>query len=56
MDGYPKTKYPVAGGGSITVNSSEQEKAIGPGWQDFPAFVPEPAPEEPKKPKAKSAS
>jgi hypothetical protein len=36
MDGYPKTKYPQNSGGSITVTSPEQEKALGPGWVDHP--------------------
>lgn len=31
---YPKTKYPMVGGGSITVTSPEHEKTIGPGWVD----------------------
>lgn len=40
MEGYPKTKYPASGGGSITVDSPEQEKTLGPGWQDHPPFPP----------------
>ena len=38
MEGYPKTKWPIGSGGSITVTSPEQEKALGPGWQDHPPF------------------
>ncbi len=38
MEGYPKTKYPVMGGGSITVASPAQEKQLGPDWQDNPPF------------------
>ncbi len=46
MDGYPKTKYPKHGGGSITVNSPEQEKRLAlEDWQDFPAA----SPAEPKR-------
>ena len=48
MDGYPKTKYPKVGGGSITVASPEQEKVLGDGWQDHPPFV-VPEPEPPKR-------
>jgi len=44
MEGYPKTKYPKVGGGSITVASPDQEKLLGDGWQDHPPFViPDPA-------------
>jgi hypothetical protein len=42
MEGYPKTKYPKLGGGSITVTSPEQEKQLGDNWQDHPTFHEEP--------------
>lgn len=41
MEGYPKVKYPEHSGGSIVVETPEQEKALGPGWVDH---KPEPAP------------
>ena len=34
MDGYPKVKFHLRGGGSICVVSPEQEKALGPEWVD----------------------
>ena len=35
MDGdYPKTKFHVRGGGSITVTTAAQEKALGEEWID----------------------
>jgi len=49
MEGYPKTKYPIMGGGSITVFSPEQEKKLGPGWIDnkpFHVTVSQEVPEE----------
>ena len=49
MEGYPKTKYPKVGGGSITVASPDQEKMLGDGWQDHPPFVVEPVVEAPKR-------
>jgi hypothetical protein len=42
QQGFPKTKYPKRGGGSALVLTPEQEKGLGPDWQDFPASVPEP--------------
>ena len=38
MDGYPKTLYPRVGGGSVTVDSPEQEKRLGDGWVIQPPF------------------
>lgn len=45
MDDYPKTLYPRVGGGSVTVESKEQEKRLGEGWVPHPPFptTPEPA-------------
>jgi hypothetical protein len=34
MDGFPKFKYHVRGGGHIVVTTPEQEKALGPEWVD----------------------
>ena len=34
MDGYPKVKFHLRGGGSICAVSPEQEKALGPEWID----------------------
>ncbi len=34
MEGYPKPKYHMRGGGSILVTSAVQEKALGPEWLD----------------------
>jgi hypothetical protein len=50
MDGYPKKKYPQSSGGSIVVETPEQEKALGPGWVDHPPpeIAPEPQSAEPK--------
>jgi len=43
MNEYPKTLYPRVGGGSIVVESPEQEKRMkGEGWVHHPPFpVPE---------------
>lgn len=41
MEGYPKVKYPEHSGGSIMVETPEQEKALGPGWVDHPPPEPE---------------
>jgi hypothetical protein len=41
MEGYPKTKYPTGSGGSVSVTSPEQEKSLGPGWQDHPPPIAE---------------
>lgn len=38
MDNYPKTLYPRVGGGSIVVESPEQEKRLGEGWMVHPPF------------------
>lgn len=43
MSGYPKTKYHIHGGGSITVYSEEQEKLLGPVWVDHVAYHEPPA-------------
>ena len=51
IEGYPKTKYPKRGGGSVMVTSPEQEKNLGPEWQDFPPL----AEETPKHKKDKSS-
>lgn len=34
MDGFPKVKYHIKGGGSICVVSAAQEKALGQEWLD----------------------
>ena len=34
MEGYPKLKYHVRGGGHVVVTSPEQEKALGSDWVD----------------------
>lgn len=50
MDDYPKTLYPRVGGGSITVESPEQEKRFkGEGWVHHPPF-PVPAKKQKEKP------
>lgn len=46
MEGYPKTKFHKRGGGSITVHSAAQEKALGNEWVDNK--VPEPVKVESK--------
>ena len=51
---YPKLKFHVRGGGSITVTSAAQEKALGPEWVDHKALTgpakasPAPVPEATK--------
>lgn len=43
MADYPKTKYPLRGGGSITVTSAAHEKQLGSDWTDQkPEEVPRP--------------
>lgn len=50
MDGFPKVKYPEHSGGSIVVETPEQEKALGPGWVDHkPMPEPEPTPKPRRK-------
>lgn len=50
MDGFPKFKYHIRGGGHIVVTSPEQEKALGSEWVDNKApqleVSPAPAPEK----------
>lgn len=50
MDGFPKLKYHIRGGGHIVVTSPEQEKALGSEWVDNKApqleVSPAPAPEK----------
>jgi hypothetical protein len=50
MEGFPKFKYHVRGGGHIVVTSPEQEKALGPEWVDNKApqldLSPVPVPEK----------
>lgn len=41
MAEFPKTKYHLRGGGSITVTTKEQEKALGPDWVTYPSILPE---------------
>lgn len=49
MDGYPKIKYHSRGGGSITVTTAAQEKALGPEWIDNKAILAHTPPPEPEK-------
>jgi len=51
MSEYPKTKYSVRGGGSITVTTPEQEKQLGVDWVMHPIHTAE----APKKSKPKQA-
>lgn len=49
MESYPKIKYHLHGGGSITVTSAVQEKALGEEWLDRKPFTPiqtSPAPQK----------
>ena len=34
MEGYPKVKYHIRGGGTVLVTDPVQEKALGPDWTD----------------------
>lgn len=50
MEGFPKFKYHIRGGGHIVVTSPEQEKTLGSEWVDNKApqleISPAPAPEK----------
>jgi hypothetical protein len=55
MDGYPKSKYFLHGGGSVTVDTPEQEKQLGPEWTDAPMFFAKPDVPKPVHKKHKEA-